>query len=276
MSSPLVESGAAAAADAAAELPAADPGLAPRAAVEIQRVTKRFDNDVNKPAVLQDISLRVDEGEFVCLLGSSGCGKSTLLSLIAGLDKPTIGTISVPGGRHALMFQEPALFPWLSAGKNIQLALRLAGVPRAQWNAETARLLALVHLEGQEDKRIHELSGGMRQRVALARALAQRARVLLMDEPFASLDAITRDVLHEELMRIWQDAGLTVIFVTHNVREAVRLGQRVLLMSSRPGMFVRQWTVNIDGPRRIESPGVGALATEITEDLRREIRRHAS
>ncbi len=270
MSSPLVESGAVP--EAAPDLPTPDRD----AAVVIERVTKRFDNDADKPAVLQDISLRVNQGEFVCLLGSSGCGKSTLLSLIAGLDKPTTGTIEIPGGRQALMFQESALFPWLTAGKNIQLALRLAGVPRAEWKAEIERLLALVHLEGQEDKRIHELSGGMRQRVALARALAQRARVLLMDEPFAALDAITRDVLHEELMRIWQEAGLTVIFVTHNVREAVRLGERVLLMSSRPGMFVRQWTVNIDGPRRIESPGVAALATEITEDLRREIRRHAS
>ncbi|HAM23320.1 MAG TPA: sulfate ABC transporter ATP-binding protein [Actinobacteria bacterium] len=243
-------------------------------AVELERVTKVFNDAAGVPPVLQDLSLKVTVGEFICLLGASGCGKSTLLNLIAGLEAPTSGSIEVPGGRTALMFQESALFPWLTAGKNIELALRLGGVPRSEWKPEIARLLDLVHLSGQADKRVHELSGGMRQRVALARALAQRARILLMDEPFAALDAITRDVLHEELRRIWQEADLTVIFVTHNVREAVRLGQRVLLMSSRPGMFVRQWQVNIEGPRRIESPGVSALAAEITEDLRREIRRH--
>lgn len=243
-------------------------------AVILDRVTKTFNDAVGVPPVMQDLSLRVGTGEFVCLLGASGCGKSTLLNLVAGLDSPTSGEIEVPGGRTALMFQESALFPWLTAGKNIELALRLGGVPRSEWKSEIARLLELVHLGGQQDKRIHELSGGMRQRVALARALAQRARILLMDEPFAALDAITRDVLHEELHRIWQEADLTVIFVTHNVREAVRLGQRVLLMSSRPGMFVRQWSIDIEGSRRIESPAVSALSAEITEDLRREIRRH--
>ena len=243
-------------------------------AVKLERVTKVFNDAAGVPPVLQELSLRVSAGEFVCLLGASGCGKSTLLNLVAGLETPTSGSIEVPGGKTALMFQESALFPWLTAGKNIELALRLAKVPKSEWASEIERLLDLVHLSGQADKRVHELSGGMRQRVALARALAQRARILLMDEPFAALDAITRDVLHEELYRIWREADLTVIFVTHNVREAVRLGQRVQLMSSRPGMFVRQWRVDIDGPRRIESPAVSALSAEITEDLRREIRRH--
>lgn len=251
--------------------------IAPQAgndAVILTRVGKVFNNNEGMPPVLADVSLRVREGEFVCLLGASGCGKSTLLNLIANLDQASSGTIEVPGGRTALMFQESALFPWLTAGKNIELALRLAGVPRGEWNDEIDRLLELVHLTGHRDKRVHELSGGMRQRVALARALAQRARVLLMDEPFAALDAITRDVLHEELHRIWRETNLTVIFVTHNVREAVRLGERVLLMSSRPGTFVRQWEVSVTGERRIESPDVANLATEITQDLRREIRRH--
>jgi NitT/TauT family transport system ATP-binding protein len=174
------------------------------------------------------------------------------------------------------MFQESALFPWLTAGQNVELALRLRGVPRRERRPEAERLLASVHLAGQHRARVHELSGGMRQRVALARALAQDARILLMDEPFAALDAITRDVLHEELTRVWAENGLTVVFVTHNVREAVRLGQRVELMSSRPGRFVRRWDVVIDGPRRIESQTVSALAREITDDLRREIRRHAT
>lgn len=249
-------------------------------AVKVDRVTKVFDNDktnqgLDRPPVLQDVSLEVRRGEFVCLLGASGCGKSTLLNLVAGLDTPTVGTIDVPSGRTALMFQESALFPWLTAEGNIKLALKLANVPKNDRADETERLLELVRLSGQGKKRIHELSGGMRQRVALARALAQRTEVLLMDEPFAALDAITRDVLHEELTRIWQEQDLSIIFVTHNVREAVRLGQRVMLMSSRPGMFVRQWEVKVTGERRIEAPEVSALAAEITQDLRREIRRHA-
>lgn len=235
-------------------------------------VTKTF--TPGAPPVLVDLNLAVQPGEFVCLLGASGCGKSTLLSIIAGLEQPTAGTVEVDG-RVALMFQESALFPWLTAAGNIKLALRLAGVPKADWDAETERLLERVYLGGQGDKRVHELSGGMRQRVALARALAQRATVLLMDEPFAALDAITRDVLHEELTRIWAETGLTVVFVTHNVREAVRLGQRVLLMSSRPGRIVRQWDVDIPEPRRMDTPVVAELAGVMTEHLRQEIRRHA-
>jgi NitT/TauT family transport system ATP-binding protein len=246
------------------------------AAIELDRVTKRFDRDGTRPAVLQDVSLTVARGEFVSLLGASGCGKSTLLSLVAGLDSPTSGTVSTPGGTTALMFQESALFPWLTAGQNVELALKLRGVARQDRHDEAERLLESVHLGGQHKARVHELSGGMRQRVALARALAQDSHVLLMDEPFAALDAITRDVLHDELTRVWQENGLTIVFVTHNVREAVRLGQRVELMSSRPGRFVRRWLVDIEGPRRIESAEVADLSREITDDLRREIRRHAA
>jgi NitT/TauT family transport system ATP-binding protein len=244
-------------------------------AARLSRVTKRFAEGSARPPVLEEVSLTVAPGEFVCLLGASGCGKSTLLNLVAGLDSPSAGDVEVAGERAALMFQESALLPWLSAGRNVDLALRLRGLARGERKAEVERLLSLVHLDGTYDKRVHELSGGMRQRVALARALAQEPSLLLMDEPFAALDAITRDVLHEELTRIWHETGLSVVFVTHNVREAVRLGQRVLLMSSRPGRFVREWTVDIPGPRRIESPAVSELSVEITEDLRREIRRHA-
>lgn len=243
-------------------------------AARLSRVTKTFSGG-QAPPVLDDVSLSVAPGEFVCLLGASGCGKSTLLNLIAGLETPSRGTIETQGQRAALMFQESALFPWLTAGRNIDLALRLRGLSKTQRRVEVDRLLTLVHLEGTYNKRVHELSGGMRQRVALARALAQDPTLLLMDEPFAALDAITRDVLHEELTRIWAQTGVSVVFVTHNVREAVRLGQRVILMSSRPGRFVREWHVDIDGPRRIESPAVAELAVEITDDLRREIRRHA-
>ena len=244
------------------------------AAVSVERVSKSFPPSTEP--VLVDVDLTVAPGEFVCLLGASGCGKSTLLSLIAGLEQPSSGTIEVPGHRPALMFQESALFPWLTAGANVDLALRLAGLPKGDRSGEVERLLTRVHLGGQGHKRVHELSGGMRQRVALARALAQRTDVLLMDEPFAALDAITRDVLHEELSSIWADSGLAVVFVTHNVREAIRLGQRVLLMSSRPGRIVGEWAIDLPEPRRLDSPEVATLAGGITDRLRQEIRRHAN
>jgi NitT/TauT family transport system ATP-binding protein len=247
------------------------PVTRPAAVVSLTGLTKRFGDG---PNVLEDVSLDVAEGEFVCLLGASGCGKSTLLNLAAGLDEPTAGTVRVPGGRAALMFQEPALFPWLTATQNVELALRLRGVDRRARRARSTELLELVRLRGAGDKRVHELSGGMRQRVAMARALAQDSHVLLMDEPFAALDAITRDVLHEELVRIRESQNLTVLFVTHNVREAVRLGDRVVLLSSRPGRVAKEYPVGIAHPRRIESPEVAKLSVEITDDLRTEIRRH--
>jgi NitT/TauT family transport system ATP-binding protein len=253
-------------------VPQAVPGV--DTAVHLDRVTKYFGRGAAAQVVLDDISLNVAPGEFVCLLGASGCGKSTLLNLVAGLEEPTSGSVRVPGGRAALMFQEHALFPWLTAGRNIELALRLRGLPRAERHTEAQRLLELVRLGGAHGKRVHELSGGMRQRVALARALAQDAKVLLMDEPFAALDAITRDVLHEKVVQIWSETGISILFVTHNVREAVRLAQRVVLLSSRPGRIAREWTIDLPQPRRIESAGVADLAVEITDQLRREIRRH--
>lgn len=243
--------------------------------VSVQGVRKAFGRGTSATFALDRVSLDVAPGEFVALLGASGCGKSTLLSLVAGLDAPTAGSVTVAGDGAALMPQEGGLFPWLSAGRNVELALRLRGVPRAERRQEAERLLGLVRLEGAYAKRPHELSGGMRQRVALARALAQQRPVLLMDEPFSALDAITRDALHTELVRIWEDTGVAIIFVTHNVREAVRLGQRVVLLSSRPGRVLREWRVDLPQPRRIESEGVSDLAGEITEHLSREIRRHA-
>ncbi|MFC7218426.1 ABC transporter ATP-binding protein [Streptomyces polyrhachis] len=261
---------------ALAKVPAAGraggPGTAQDAAhaARIEHVSKSFGDQL----VLDDISLDVAPGEFVTLLGASGCGKSTLLNLVAGLDAPSAGSIATPGGRPALMFQEHALFPWLTAGRNVELALRLRGVARAERRTRAQELLELVRLGGAYGKRVHELSGGMRQRVALARALAQDSRLLLMDEPFAALDAITRDVLHDELTRIWAETSVSVLFVTHNVREAVRLAQRVVLLSSRPGRVTRTWEVGIPQPRRIEDAAVAELSVEITEELRKEIRRH--
>ena len=191
------------------------------------------------------------------------------------LDTQTSGTIETSGA-PTLMFQEAALMPWLTAGRNVELALLFKGVPKRERKARAMELLALVHLERSYDQRPHELSGGMRQRVAIARALAQGRSILLMDEPFAALDAITRDLLHEELTRIWMETGMTIIFVTHNVREAVRLSQRVLLMSSRPGRIIRDWNIGGHEPWRLDSPDVANLASEITDHLREEIMRHAN
>ena len=225
--------------------------------------------------VLENLNLEIAKGEFLSIVGASGCGKSTLLNLIAGLDKPSSGMIDV-SGRSTLMFQESALLPWLTASENIELPLKINGINKSDRRARVEELLALVNLSSAAEKMPHELSGGMKQRIAIARALAQDADILLMDEPFAALDAITRDLLHEELSRIWQERSLTVIFVTHNVREAVRLGERVLLMSSRPGRFVAEWRVDIPNPRRMDSPEIAVLASSITDQLRLEIRKHAN
>jgi len=193
---------------------------------------------------------------------------------VAGLDAPSSGEISTGGQRVALMFQEPALFPWLTAARNVELALRAGGVSKNERRQRAADLLDVVHLGGFAGKRPHELSGGMRQRVALARALAQDAEILLMDEPFGALDAMTRDLLHDELDRICAERGLTVLFVTHNVREAVRLGDRVVVLSSRPGRVIDEFAVPIRRPRRIDSAEVAGLAATITDRLRGEMIRH--
>jgi NitT/TauT family transport system ATP-binding protein len=236
--------------------------------IAVAAVSKAFGRGRDRLAALSEISLRVAPGEFVCVVGASGSGKSTLLNLVAGLDRPSTGTIDTGGVRPALMFQEPALMPWLSAHQNVELPLRLRRVGRGQGRAEALRLLRMVGLGGFERRLPHELSGGMRQRVALARALAQDADVLLMDEPFAALDAITRDELHDELERLWQRRRMTVLFVTHNAREAVRLGDRVLVLSSRPGRVAAEFHVNLARPRRIEHAELGALATRIGDSLR--------
>jgi len=244
------------------------------AAIVLRNVSKVYGHAGAAVPALDRVSLEVRAGEFVCLVGASGCGKSTLLNLVAGLDRPTSGTIERPGGAVALMFQEAALFPWLTVARNVELALQLRKVPKVERRQRVAELLEMVHLGAFASKRPHELSGGMRQRVALARCLAQDARILLMDEPFGALDAITRDLLHDELERLWRDARLTVLFVTHNVREAVRLGDRVVMLSSRPGKVASDLTVDAARPRRIESPEVAELAGGILEQLRKEVRRH--
>ncbi|HEV3359581.1 MAG TPA: ABC transporter ATP-binding protein [Pseudonocardiaceae bacterium] len=247
-------------------------------AVRLTGVSKSFGRGAGAVTALAGVDLEVRPGEFVCLLGASGCGKTTLLNLVAGLDQPTSGELHRNTSRPAVMFQEAALMPWLTASRNVELALRLAGTGRTARRTRTAELLDLVRLGGAGDKRPHELSGGMRQRVALARALAttvdsssEQRSLLLMDEPFSALDAITRDVLQAELIRIWQATSTAVLFVTHDVREAVRLGQRVVLLSSRPGRVVREWRTG-----DLDPVAEGNVIDEINGRLREVISSHVA
>jgi NitT/TauT family transport system ATP-binding protein len=227
---------------------------------------------------LDNINLNVSPGEFLCIVGPSGCGKSTLLHLIAGLHPATSGEILIdgkavkgPGTDRILIFQELGLFPWLTVGENVEFGMKMKGVPQQQRKEKTDYYLRLVHLGQFKDSYTHQLSGGMRQRVALARALAAEPDVLLMDEPFAALDAQTRDLLHDELERIWAETGRTIIFVTHNVGEAVRLGDRVALFSFRPGRVKCEYAVDLPRPRQLEDITVAKRAGEILQDLREEI-----
>jgi len=245
--------------------------LAPGNSINVLALTKAFPHRGRPLLAIDGLSLQVKRGEFVCIVGASGSGKSTLLSILAGLDRPTNGRADVKG-HVSLMFQEAALLPWLTAAGNVELALELRGVSRPNRTRIAHDLLRRVHLGGFESRRPHELSGGMRQRVALARALAQDADVLLMDEPFASLDAISRDLLHEELERIWAQSGLTVLFVTHNPREAVRLGDRVLVFASRPGRIAHEIQIDLQRPRTLDSPDIAVIARRITDHLKQEMR----
>jgi len=227
---------------------------------------------------IDNIDLKVRAGEFLCIVGPSGCGKSTLLHLIAGLHKPTSGHVLVDdnvvegtGTDRILIFQELGLFPWLKVGENVEFGMKMKGLSKAEREEKIRYYLRLVHLSQFEDSYAHQLSGGMRQRVALARALATEPDVLLMDEPFAALDAQTRDLLHDELERIWAETGRTIVFVTHNVREAVRLGDRVVLFTFRPGRVKREFQVDLPRPRQLEEVDVARAAREILEHLREEI-----
>jgi NitT/TauT family transport system ATP-binding protein len=247
--------------------------------VSLTGVSKRFGTGGAAVTALQDVSLEVAPGRFVCLVGASGCGKTTLLNLVAGLDRPTLGSVEVDVSGDqaptiAMLFQDSALFPWLTVAANVELPLRLRGVGKVERRAIAEDLLDRVHLGGFGKKRPHELSGGMRQRAALARALAQDAGVLLMDEPFGALDAITRDLLHDELESLWIDRGFTVLFVTHNVREAARLGDSIVLLTSRPGRVAAVYPVDLPRPRRIDSSEVAGLAATVTDQLRAEVGRH--
>ena len=234
--------------------------------------------DGQRLLALDNIHLEVRAGEFLCIVGPSGCGKSTLLHLVAGLQAPTSGEILVdgkrvegPGTDRILIFQDHGLFPWLTVGQNVEFGMKMKGIPKGERKERTSHYLQLVHLAKFQDSYIHQLSGGMRQRVAIARALATEPDVLLMDEPFAALDAQTRDLLHDELERIWTETGCTIVFVTHNVREAVRLGDRVVLLTFRPGRVKTEFPVDLPRPRSLEDPQVALAARSVLDELREEI-----
>lgn len=239
-------------------------------ALRLSGVSKTFEARSRTVEALQPVDLDVAAGEFVCFLGPSGCGKSTLLSIIAGLEPPSTGKVLAgereirgTGTDRVLLFQEAALFPWLDVQRNVEFGLRQAGVGAAERARIARHYIELVHLSGFERSYIHQLSGGMRQRVAIARALAIDPAVLLMDEPFGALDAMTRDRLHDELESIWATTGKTILFVTHNVREAVALGDRVLVFAPRPGRIVREFRIDLPRPRRLDDHALVELTSEL-------------
>ncbi len=246
--------------------------------LKIEGVSKTYTGRAGDVRALRPVDMEVAAGEFVCLLGPSGCGKSTLLSIVAGLEPATSGSVWAngqkvrgPGTERVLLFQEAALFPWLDVQRNVEFGLRQIGTPRKERAALARQFIELVHLQGFEHSYVHQLSGGMRQRVAIARGLAINPAVLLMDEPFGALDALTRDRLHAELETIWAATRKTVLFVTHNVREAVALGDRVVVFSPRPGHIVREFRIDLPRPRSLENHALVDQAKEILAVLQGEL-----
>jgi NitT/TauT family transport system ATP-binding protein len=234
-----------------------------------ERLRKTFTSETTETLAIEEITLGVRDGEFVCLLGPSGCGKTTLLNLFAGFERPSGGhvyldgrEIAGPGPDRGVVFQEHALFPWLTVRDNVGCGRRVRARPAAEQREIVRRELALVGLEGFDGHYPHQLSGGMRQRVAIARVLANEPEVLLMDEPFAALDAITRAALQVELIRIWKETGKTIVFVTHNIEEAVVLGDRIAVMTPRPGRVLAVIGVGLPKPRDVNSPEFNEIERE--------------
>ena len=246
------------------------------ASLLVEGVSKRFVTKRGDVHALDDVSLDIGQGEFVCLIGPSGCGKSTLLDIMAGLTRPDAGNVRAdgeavvgPARDRLVMFQEPALFPWLDAFGNVMFGLKLTpGLTKRERRETAQRHIDMVGLNAFTHTYIHELSGGMKQRVALARALAPDPKMLLMDEPFAALDAITREQLYADLQQIWAQTGKTIVFVTHNVREAACLGDRVILMSPRPGRIVQEFKIPLPRPRDINSVELARFASEMAQSLK--------
>ena len=242
----------------------------------IEGISKKFVTKRKETTTLDNVNLSIKKGEFICLLGPSGCGKSTLLNIIAGLEKPTAGKVYLNdkevkdiGVDRAVMFQESALFPWLKVIDNVEFGMKVAGVPKEERREKALKYLKMVHLAKFQNSYIHELSGGMRQRAALARALTLDSEVLLMDEPFSALDSQTKDMLQRELQKIWWETKKTIVFVTHNVEEAVILADRVIVMAANPGKIKREFKIELGRPRESQNIDLAYIVSEVKEDLKR-------
>jgi NitT/TauT family transport system ATP-binding protein len=261
--------------------PAGSAAPAPRPTIgrlQLQSVSKRFGKSTVK--AIEGISLDCEPGEFVVVVGPSGCGKTTLLNLVAGIYLPDSGSvlldgkpIRAPGPDRAMVFQDHGLFPWLTAAQNVEFGLKMARVPADERQQRVMDALKMVHLTGSAGKLVHELSGGMRQRIAIARALVMNPAVLLMDEPFAALDAQTRTLLHHQLQMLWWQTRKTVLFVTHSVGEAVRLADRVIVLHAHPGRIRKTISVQLPHPRVFDSPDINELAKIVRKEIEDEVNR---
>jgi len=246
-------------------------------AISIQGVNKTFPTSTNDVVALKAIDLEIPAGQFVCLLGPSGCGKSTLLNAVAGFAQPSSGRISAngklvtePGPERGMVFQEYALFPWMTVSDNVAFGLQVQNLPALQIQARVDELLVLLNLSEFKDRYPRDLSGGMRQRVAIARVLALDSPILLMDEPFGALDALTRRSLQDELLRIWSELGKTILFVTHSIEESIFLADRIVVMTYRPGTVKQDIMVSLPRPRDASSPEFNALKRQLSESVMAE------
>jgi NitT/TauT family transport system ATP-binding protein len=251
--------------------------------IVIENVEKVFASGGREVMALRDINLEIPRGQFTCLLGPSGCGKSTLLNAVAGFAPPSSGTIVAdgqpvtgPGPERGMVFQEYALFPWMTVEQNIGFGLEIKGVPRAEIKHRVDELLAILSLSDFRARFPKDLSGGMRQRVAIARVLALDSPIMLMDEPFGALDALTRRNLQDELLRIWAELRKTIIFVTHSIEEAIYLADRIVVMTYRPGTVKRDITVDLPRPRDPSEPAFNVLKRELGLLVMEEQQRHHS
>jgi NitT/TauT family transport system ATP-binding protein len=258
--------------------PNSAPAATQRGRLVMENITQSFNGAAER--VLKDISIACESGEFVVVVGPSGSGKSTLLNIAAGMIRPQAGRVSLdgrevrgPGPDRAMVFQDHGLFPWLSAAENIEFGLKMSGLARAERAQRVQAALASVHLRNSGHKLVHELSGGMKQRVAIARALVMDPAVLLMDEPFASLDAQTRTLLHAQLQELWCQTHKTILFVTHSVGEAVRLADRILVLSAHPGRVRREIPVELPHPRNFDSPQISDLVHLVRREIEEEVNR---
>lgn len=249
--------------------------------IRISRVGKVFSGGDREVVALDDINLDIKPGEFICLLGPSGCGKSTLLNAVAGFSLPTTGSILVddkpvlsPGPDRGMVFQEYALFPWMTVEKNIAFGLEIQKQTRAQINEKVGALLEMLKLQDFRDRYPKDLSGGMRQRVAIARVLALDSPIMLMDEPFGALDALTRRNLQDELLRIWMEFRKTIIFVTHSIEESIYLADRIIVMTYRPGKIKKDVTIAMPHPRDSSSAEFNDLKKELGLLVMEEQSRH--